>query len=304
MRLNELSILAAGLLLFTMTSCKHSDAVVDASGTFESTEIIVSPETTGKILQLNLNEGDDVHAGVQLGLIDTTQLNLKKIQLQASILAAQNRRPDIPSQMAGLRQQLETANKEKIRFENLVKADAANQKQLDDIHAQIKLLQKQLNAQQTALRRTDKSISDESAALQSQLDQIKDQLQKSYITSPVDGTILVKYAEAGELASPLKPLFKVANLNQMYLKAYLTTDQLSTVKMGQTVDVIAEFGPKNIRTYTGKVSWISSKSEFTPKTVRTRDERASQVFAVKVLVQNDGFLKIGMYGGLRFSKQK
>jgi len=304
MRLNELSILTAGLLLFTMTSCKYNDAVVDASGTFESTEIIVSPETTGKILQLNLNEGDDVYAGVQLGLIDTTQLNLKKMQLQASILAAQNRRPDIPSQMAGLRQQLETANKEKIRFENLVKADAANQKQLDDIYAQIKLLQKQLNAQQTALRRTDKSISDESAALQSQLDQIKDQLQKSYITSPVDGTILVKYAEAGELASPLKPLFKVANLNQMYLKAYLTTDQLSTVKMGQTVDVIAEFGPKDIRTYTGKVSWISSKSEFTPKTVRTRDERASQVFAVKVLVQNDGYLKIGMYGGLRFSKQK
>jgi HlyD family secretion protein len=289
--------------LLVLTSCGIKDTEADASGTFESTEIIVSSETAGKILKLDMLEGQEVKASEALGIIDTVQLYLKKVQLQSSIQAAQSRRPDMDSQLAGLKQQLETANIERDRFEKLLKANAANQKQLDDINAQIKLLEKQLNAQQTLLEKSDQGISDETTAMSYQMEQINDQLSKSYICSPIDGTILVKYAEAGELATPGKPLFKVADLDNMYLKAYITTDQLSTLKIGQEVEVVAEFSEKDIRKYIGKVSWISSKSEFTPKTVQTRNERANLVYAVKVLVENDGYLKIGMYGGLRFGSK-
>ena len=288
------------LLMTFFSSCKNNETEVDCSGTFESTEILVSSETAGKIVQLNIEEGQDIKAGEVLGLIDTVQLYLKKVQLQSSIKALQNRRPDLDSQLAGLRQQIETAKREKNRFENLIKANAANQKQLDDINAQIQLLEKQLNAQQTLLKNNNEGISNESSAMVLQMEQLEDQLKKSYITSPIDGTILVKYAEPGELAVPGKSLFKMADLKRMYLKAYVTTDQLSKIKIGQEVDVVSEFGENDIKKYKGRISWISSKSEFTPKTVQTRDERANLVYAIKVLVENDGFLKIGMYGGVNF----
>jgi len=292
------------VLVFVFSSCGTKDTAVDASGTFESTEIIVSSETAGEILKLDITEGQEVKAGNVFGLIDTIQLHLKKVQLQASIKAAQNRRPDLTSQLAGFIQQIETAKKEKVRFENLLKANAANQKQLDDINAQIQLLEKQLRAQQTLLENNNEGISNESMALKYQMEQLIDQIKKSYICSPIDGTILVKYVEAGELATQGKPLFKVADLKIMNLKAYITTDQLSKVKIGQNVDVVAEFGIKDIKKYKGTISWVSSKSEFTPKTVQTRDERANLVYAIKVLVENDGFLKIGMYGGVNFGESK
>lgn len=288
------------LLLTFLSSCKNNETEVDCSGTFESTEILVSSETAGRIVQLNIEDGQDVKTGEVLGLIDTVQLYLKKVQLQSSIKALQNRRPDLDSQLAGLRQQIETAKREKIRFENLIKANAANQKQLDDINAQIQLLEKQLNAQQTLLKNNNEGISNESSAMVLQIEQLDDQLKKSYITSPIDGTILVKYSEIGELAMPGKALFKLADLKRMYLKAYVTTDQLSGIKIGQEVEVVSEFGESDIKKYKGKISSISSKSEFTPKTVQTRDERANLVYAIKVLVENDGFLKIGMYGGVNF----
>ena len=294
----------ASALFLVFVSCVRKDAVVDASGTFESTEIIVSSETAGKILALDIMEGQEVKAGKPFGLVDTVQLHLTKIQMLASIQASQSRKLDIFSQLAGLKQQIETAKKEQKRFENLLKANAANQKQLDDINAQIQLLEKQLSAQQKLLENSNKSINDEGTALKYKVEQIDDQLNKSYISSPIDGTILVKYAEAGELATPGKPLFKVADMKNMLLKAYITTDQLSQLKIGQNVDVVAEFGEKDIKTYKGKVSWISSKSEFTPKTVQTRDERANLVYAVKVAVENDGYLKIGMYGGVKFEEHK
>ena len=288
------------LLLTFLSSCKNNDTEVDCSGTFESTEILVSSETAGKIVQLNIEDGQEVKTGEVLGLIDTVQLYLKKVQLQSSIKALQNRRPDLDSQLAGLRQQIETAKRERSRFENLIKANAANQKQLDDINAQIQLLEKQLNAQQTLLKNNNEGISNESSAMVLQMEQLDDQLKKSYITSPINGTILVKYAEPGELAIPGKALFKLADLKRMFLKAYVTTDQLSKIKIGQEVNVVSEFGESDIKKYKGKISWISSKSEFTPKTVQTRDERANLVCAIKVLVENDGFLKIGMYGGVNF----
>lgn len=299
----KLNYLFVAVLLLSFFSCGGKDGLADASGYFESTEIMVSSETAGKILQLDITEGQQVKAGDILGMVDTTQLYLKKVQLKASIAAAQNRRPDVESQLAAIRQQISAANREKTRFENLVKANAANQKQLDDIDSQIEILEKQLSAQKTLLTNSGKSIDDECKALSSQISQIDDQLNKSRICSPIDGTVLSKYAECGEIAAPGKAIFNVADMNTMFLKAYITADQLSKVSLGQKVEVISEFGEKDIKTYKGTVSWISSKSEFTPKTVQTRDERANLVYAVKILVANDGLLKIGMYGGLRFGEK-
>lgn len=285
-----------------LTSCGKSDSDMDASGTFETTEIIVSSEASGKILQFDIQEGQSLVAGQKLGYIDTVQLFLRKKQLLASIQVAQSRRPDVAAQIAGLQQQVTTAKTEKKRVENLLKGNAANQKQLDDINAQIELLQKQLNAQKLTLESSSKGINEECIALKIQVEQIEDQLCKSYITSPIKGSVLVKYTEAGELATQGKPLFKVADTENMILRAYITADQLAHLKIGQTVNVSAEFGDEETRDYKGIVSWISSKSEFTPKTIQTKDERANLVNAVKVYVKNDGFLKIGMYGGFKFEK--
>jgi len=203
-------------------------------------------------------------------------------------------------QVASLQQQITTAGTERARVSNLLASGAANQKQLDDINAQIKVLEKQLKATRQTLENNTKGIHGESEALEDQVAQIEDQLQKSRISSPIDGTVLVKYAEAGELATPGRSLFKVADMKNMTLRAYVTADQLAQLKVGQTVKVNAEFGSEANKAYQGKVAWISSKAEFTPKTIQTRDERANLVYAVKVSVKNDGDLKIGMYGGIRF----
>ena len=287
-----------------LTSCGKSDSDMDASGTFESTEIIVSSEASGKILQFDVQEGQNLLAGQKLGYIDTVQFYLRKKQLLANIQASKSRRPDISAQIAGLKQQIATAGAERKRVENLIEGNAANQKQLDDINAQIELLQKQLNAQRINLESSTKGINEESAALKIQVEQMEDQLRKSYISSPIKGTALVKYAEAGELATPGKPLFKIADTENMFLRAYITADQLAHLKIGEMVNVSAEFGVEETRDYEGRVVWISSKSEFTPKTIQTRNERANLVYAVKVLVRNDGYLKIGMYGGFKFEKAK
>ncbi|MDD4921792.1 MAG: HlyD family efflux transporter periplasmic adaptor subunit [Bacteroidales bacterium] len=286
-------------LILSMNSCKNSDSEMDASGTFESTEVIVSSEANGKIMQFDVQEGQSLAAGQKLGYVDTVQLYLRKKQLQANIKASLSRSPDVAAQVAGLQQQIKTAKTERLRMESLVKANAANQKQLDDIDAQMELLQKQLNAQKLTLESSSKGINEESDALKIQVAQVEDQLRKSYITSPIKGSVLVKYAETGELATQGKALFKVADMENMFLRAYITADQLAKMKMGQSVRVVAEFGAEETREYKGQVVWISSKSEFTPKTIQTRDERANLVYAVKVMVRNDGFLKIGMYGGFR-----
>lgn len=295
-------ILATLAILLAFVSCKKKEAGMDASGTFESTEIIVSSEATGKIMEFNVEEGQTLTNGQKLGYIDTTQLYLKKRQLLVSVKATQSRRPDVSTQIAGLQQQIATAESEKQRVERLLKGNAANQKQLDDIDAQIKLLKRQLNAQKSTLESTDISINDESSAMKIQADQIDDQLEKSHIVSPIKGTVLAKYAEAGELATPGKPLFKIADMDNMILRAYITAGQLAHLKIGQRVKISAEFGENETREYDGTVSWISSKSEFTPKTIQTKDERANLVYAVKVMVKNDGYLKIGMYGGFKLGK--
>ncbi|HET9572005.1 MAG TPA: HlyD family efflux transporter periplasmic adaptor subunit [Bacteroidales bacterium] len=288
------------LLLFS--ACRSKNSETDASGTFEATEIIVSAQVTGLINAFQVEEGQDLKAGANMGFIDTIQLDLRKKQLQASIQAAQTRKPDVNLQLAALEQQIATARSESRRVENLVKANAANQKQLDDLNAQIEVLTKQLRATRSTLESSTSGINKESTSLMMQVDQINDQIRRSYISSPIDGTILVKYAETGELAVQGKPLFKVADVTQMILRVYVTPDQLAKLKIGQKVNVNAELGSVDNKAYQGTVTWISSKSEFTPKTIQTRDERANLVYAVKVAVPNDGNLKIGMYGGIRFDQ--
>jgi len=281
-------------------SCSNSDGDVDASGTFETTEIIVSTESMGKIMQLNVEEGQQLDVNQQIGYIDTTQLYLKKLQLLASKKALQSRRPDIQKQIAALEQQIETAKTERKRVENLVKAEASTTKQLDDANAQIKVLERQLEAAKSSLETTTNGISGDNEALQIQVEQVDDQLRKCYITSPISGVVLTKYAEQGELATPGKALFKIGDVTNMILRAYVTSDQLTQIALGQKVKVYADYG-EDRKEYEGVVSWISSKSEFTPKTIQTRDERANLVYAVKINIKNDGLLKIGMYGNVKFN---
>ena len=291
-----------GILSLTllMGSCHRSGELYDAAGTFETTEIIVSAEASGKILSLDITEGDKVKENQIFGVIDTTQLYLSKLQLQKNVRAANTRKTDVNAQIAVLQEQLTTAQKEKLRIENLLNANAANKKQLDDINAQISLLEKQIAAQRSNMERGNTSINEESSALEIQIARLDDQLKKSYITSPIHGTVLVKYAEKGEIIGQGRALFKVADLENMILRAYITANQFNQLKLGQEVTVFADFGEDNTKEYKGKLSWISEKAEFTPKTVQTRDERDNLVYAIKIVVKNDGYLKIGMYAGVNF----
>lgn len=295
------SLIVIVTLLTILNACRHKAIPFDATGSFEATEIIVSSEANGKIMKFDIDEGMELKAGQVVGYIDTTQIYLKKLQLITSIKAINNRKIDANKQIAALQQQITTAKQEKIRIENLLKADAINRKQLDDVNAQIATLEKQLNAQSATIESTNNSISEESSAVEIQIAQLQDQLKKSYITSTIEGKVLVKYVECGELAMTGKALFKIANLNTMTLRAYITSEQLTKLKLGQEVKVYADFGKNNYRTYKGVVSWISSKSEFTPKTIQTQDERANLVYAIKIKIKNDGYLKIGMYANVDFS---
>lgn len=288
-------------IILLLTACGKGNGDYDASGVFETTEVIVSAEANGKIMQLNFIEGQQVEQGKALGYIDTVQLYLKKMQLLTNTSAIKSGRVDIPRQIAAIKQQIATQKNEQKRFENLVKANAANQKQLDDINAQILVLERQLTAQTELLENSNKNISEQSSGLSVQVAQINDQIQKSIICSPINGTILSKYAEQGELATQGRALFKVADIEHMFLRAYITASLLTQVKIGQAVKVYADFGEKEMKEYSGTITWISDKSEFTPKTIQTRDERANLVYAVKVAVKNDGYLKYGMYGELKLN---
>lgn len=279
-------------------SCNDKGESYDASGTFEATTIIVSSEVSGKILGFDIEEGQALKANQNVGYIDSIQLYLRKKQLEKSIQAIKSRHPEIQKQIAVFEQQITTQKSEKKRIENLLKANAANQKQLDDINAYIALLEKQLVAQKSALTITSKGLDEDVLTLEVQIEQLNDQLKKCQIINPIDGVVLVKYTEPNELAMPGKVLYKIADLENMIFRAYITSNQLTKIKIGQSVNVFADFGDEK-REYAGKVQWISSKSEFTPKTIQTQDERANLVYAVKIAVKNDEYLKIGMYGQVK-----
>jgi hypothetical protein len=287
--------------LALFSACGNGAPKYDATGTFETTEVLVSAEASGRLLYFDIEEGMLLKAGEEVGVVDTVQLYLKKLQLEASLKSVEEQRPDILKQVAATKEQISAAQRERNRVANLLKVGAANQKQLDDAEDQLEVLRKQLVAQNSTLSNSHQSLTWQSSSVGIQVAQVEDQLKKCHITSPITGTVLAKYAEAGELTAMGTPLFKVADTEQMYLRAYITSEQLSQVKLGQKVTVFSDYGTDEHKQYPGVVTWVSDTSEFTPKTILTKNERANLVYAVKIAVHNDGLLKIGMYGGVEFS---
>ncbi len=300
MRTNGKYLLAAGLLSLLCACGKGSG--FDATGTFEATEVIVSAEVSGRIMQYDVDEGTALKAGEQVGYIDTTQLYLQKMQLTANARSVRSRAQDVSKQIASTREEIAKAQFEKRRNEKLLASNASTQKQIDDLDSQIAVLEKKLAAQISTLQNSNTSITEESSALEIQVAAIEDMIRKSILSSPIDGTVLANYAQAGELAAPGKALFKVADTDNMYLRAYITSSQLADVKIGQQVKVFSDYGDDIRKEYPGTVKWIADKAEFTPKTIQTKDERADLVYAVKIAVPNDGYIKIGMYGEVKLSE--
>lgn len=286
------------ILLFA--SCNGDENAFDASGTFEAVEVVISSPVTGTIEALSIREGAAVKAGVLLGWIDSTALYLRKKQLLAQIEAIMSRRPDVATQLASYRVQLETAERELKRVSNLFAADAATRKQVDDAKAQVALIRRQMAAHRSSLDISSQALVSETRPLSVQVEQLEDELRKAKLVSPMDGTILTQYAEAHEFVVPGKPLYKMADVSTLELRAYVSGNQLALIKLNQLVSVFVDNGKNGYNEYEGKISWISDKAEFTPKTIQTKEERTDLVYAIKVPVKNDGYLKIGMYGEVRF----
>lgn len=291
-------------LLFTViavAACSSGNGEYDATGMFESTEVIVSAEQLGKLLSFGITEGDRLDSGRQVGLVDTVQLYLRARQLGATRESYASRRPDISKQIAATKQQLEKAEMERKRYEALVKDNAANRKMLDDAESNVRVLRRQLEAQMSSLGNDASSLNRQMDATEIQRMQVADMLDKCHVRSPISGTVLEKYAEAGEYVTAGKPLFKIADVNDMKLRAYVAAPRLTSLKVGQRVKVYADLGEDGRKEYPGVITWIADKAEFTPKTIQTRDERANLVYAVKISVRNtDGMIKIGMYGDVKF----
>ncbi|WP_281633158.1 HlyD family secretion protein [Flavobacterium luteolum] len=285
-----------------MFSCNDKENDFDASGSFEAVETILSAEANGQILQLNVEEGQQLEAGQKVGFIDSTQLAINKMQLRQNEKAILSGRPQIQIQTESLKRQLDNAILDRNRTEKLVKGGVASQKQLDDINSKVAALQAQIKAQKSSLETTNENLTQQGNTVGVQLKGIEDQLSKSVIVNPIKGTVLAKYAEQYEMAVIGKPLYKIANLETLDLRAYITGTQLPQIKMGQQVKVRIDQGEKKYKEYQGTIGWISDKSEFSPKTIPTKDERANLVYAIKVRVKNDGYLKIGMYGEVLWSK--
>jgi HlyD family secretion protein len=301
-----------------ISSCNGNQTGYDASGNFEADEVIVSAQQTGELISLGIQEGDSLHAGEVVGQIDVTIPKLEKEQVEARITALHSRTssPDdqnelVKKQLAVQEAQLDQQLKERTRTDNLVKADAATRKQLDDINAQIDQLQKQIYVTRQQLKvntynSTTQNIGilSEKAPLEKTVAQYQEQINKGRILNPISGIVLTRYALRGEMAIIGKPLYKIANTDTLSLKAYMTGDKLSQVKIGQLVKVRIDQGKSGYKNYMGAITWISPKSEFTPKTIQTKNERANLVYAMKVRVKNDGYLKIGMYGEVSLNSSK
>ena len=286
-----------------MAACGGNEKAYDATGTFEATETTVYAEQSGALLTCSVNEGDHIEAGKEVGRIDTTQTWLKIRQLDATKEVYQSQKPDMERQIAATRQQLSKAQQDEQRYRELVADGAAPSKMLDDASSQVKVLQKQLDAQISSLSTSTRSLDKQTVAANVQIEQLRDMLRKCHIVTPTKGTVLEKYVERGEFVAIGKPLFKIADTEQMFMRAYVTSAQLQNIRIGQHVKVFADYGNGQKKAYDGTVSWISSRSEFTPKTILTDDERADLVYAVKVAIKNDGYVKIGMYGEVVLSEE-
>jgi HlyD family secretion protein len=310
--------LLIGLTASVLLSCGGKNGKYDASGTFEADEVIVSAELSGKILRFDIEEGHTLAKDSVVGLLDAENISLQKEQVEANIQALGEKTSDVTPQVKLLENQLEVQRSklnnllhEKARIEKLLKQDAATGKQLDDINSEIdvagkniEVTQQQINVQRNSVATQNRSILSESKPLQKRVAQLDDQLSKANIVNPVNGTVITKYAEAGEVTSAGKALYKIADLSTLTLRAYITGSQLSQLKLGQNVKVLVDDGADKYREMPGTVTWISDKAEFTPKTIQTKDERANLVYATKIKVKNDGYLKIGMYGEVKFNEQQ
>lgn len=291
--------LACILSLSILLACSKKKDNFDASGTFEATETIVSAQANGSITSLSIEEGKTLNAGEQVGSIDSLDLFLKKRQLQAQIKALLSRKPDVYAQTAALQAQLKQAQLDQKRMRNLAADNAIPLKQLDDANARVDVIKKQIEAQQSSLNINTSSIKEDTAPINVQIEQLNNQLAKCKIINPITGTVLTKYTEANEMAIIGKPLYKIADVSTLILRAYITGDQLPKVKLNQSAKVYVDESEDKYRTYNGVIEWISDKAEFTPKTIQTKNERANLVYAVKIRVKNDGHLKIGEYGEIK-----
>ena len=299
-------------LLTLFAACSKGEKAYDATGTFEATEVTVSAKLSGELKTLDIAEGQFVEQGAVVGTIDAYQLEQTSLQLEAQKRqlvatrgATDSRRLDLEKQLSSINEQIANASRERQRFAELVRDGAVARKQLDDIENQLKVLERQRDALRDQIRSNNASLAEQSKGIGAQIDglgaqqrQIADQIEGARVKAPISGTVLEKYVERGEFVTTGKPLFKLADTERMYLRAYVTSSQLQNIKVGQRVKVFADYGDGKKKEYEGTVSWISSRSEFTPKTILTDDERADIVYAVKVALKNDGYVKIGMYGQL------
>ena len=307
-------IIFLSLPILFCISCNKKEKDFDATGIFEATEITVSAQASGEVQQLDITEGQSLDSGARVGQIDVYQLVQKqneleaaKQQIYANKAATDSRQLDLNKQLASLQQQISHAQRERQRFARLVQDGAVARKLLDDINAQISLLQRQLEATRDQFRSTNASLADQVKGFQAQMKgveaqqrQLERQIQNATIVAPKSGVMLEQLVKAGEFVGVGKPLFKLAQMDHLYLRAYVTSAQLKSVMLGQKAKVYADYGGGQQQEYVGKIAWISSRSEFTPKTIVTDDERADLVYAVKILIKNDGRVKIGMYGEVKF----
>ena len=297
-------IIAMAGVALVLNACGRKERQYDATGVFEATETTVYAEQTGTLLTFNVEEGDTVGQNREVGLIDTTQLWLKMKQAEAMKSVYQSQKPEQEKQIAVTRQQLAKAKQDQQRYKELVADGAAPAKMLDDANSQVEVLQRQLDAQLSSLRVNTNALDKQMDATDVQAEQLRDQIRKCHILVPAKGTVIEKYVERGEFVSAGKPLFKMADTENMFIRAYVTSAQLENIKTGQKATVFADYGNGGKKEYEGRVTWISSRSEFTPKTILTDDERADLVYAVKVAIKGDGYVKMGMYGEVLFASEK
>lgn len=291
-------ILAAASAVTLLVGCRN-DIDFDACGQIDAEQVTVSAEASGRILSLNVREGDVLNAGQMVGAVDSVQTALQIRELEQRRDGARSRLIDIDRQQAPQKDQLASLENDFRRYSSLLANNAATQKQVDDLRSQIDILKSQMAAQKQTWERNNSSVSSEISTYEIQIAEKRDLLAKCRICSPIAGTVLTKYANEGESVTVSKPLFKLADLTETYVRAYFTTSQLSTLKLGDEMKVIPDDGSANPKEYTGRVIRISSQAEFTPKDIQTRDERAELVYAVKVAVPNDGSLRLGMYAYVR-----
>ena len=297
-------IIAMAGVALVLNACGRKERQYDATGVFEATETTVYAEQTGALLTFNVEEGDTVGQNREVGLIDTTQLWLKMKQAEAMKSVYQSQKPEQEKQIAVTRRQLAKAKQDQQRYKELVADGAAPGKMLDDANSQVEVLQRQLDAQLSSLRVNTNALDKQMDATDVQAEQLRDQIRKCHILVPAKGTVIEKYVERGEFVSAGKPLFKMADTENMFIRAYVTSAQLENIKTGQKATVFADYGNGGKKEYEGRVTWISSRSEFTPKTILTDDERADLVYAVKVAIKGDGYVKMGMYGEVLFASGK